>query len=136
MAAIQSNNREQQDKVKILLTDNVNKFFNFSGYCTYVSYEYSQISEANKTNKKIDYDKLITRFGCEKIDDDLLSRIVRITGKPVHPLICRGVFFSHRDLHQLLDNYEKGNKFYLYTGLGPTVGSLHLGHLIPLIMAK
>jgi tryptophanyl-tRNA synthetase len=34
-------------------------------------------------------------------------------------------------LDVLLDKYEAGEPFYLYTGRGPSSASLHLGHLIP-----
>jgi len=44
----------------------------------------------------IDYNKLIDQFGCTAIDDSLLERMERITGKPVHPWLRRGLFFSHR----------------------------------------
>jgi hypothetical protein len=37
-----------------------------------------------------------------------------------HRFLRRGVFFSHRDLNLLLDMYERGEKFYLYTGRGPS----------------
>lgn len=32
--------------------------------------------------------------------------------------------------------YEAGQKFYLYTGRGPSSDSLHLGHLIPFMFTK
>jgi tryptophanyl-tRNA synthetase len=35
----------------------------------------------------------------------------------------------------ILDEYEKGNKFFLYTGRAPS-GHTHLGHLIPWIFTK
>jgi len=41
------------------------------------------------------------------------------------------LFFSHRDFERVLNLYEEGTPFYLYTGLGPSSESLHLGHLIP-----
>jgi len=75
----------------------------------------------------IDYDKLIKEFGVQKIDKNLLERIKRHTGG-LHPMLRRSVFFSHRDLNWLLDEYEKGNKFFLYTGRGPS-GRIQLGHL-------
>jgi hypothetical protein len=84
----------------------------------------------------IDYDKLITLFGSQRIDQGLLDRIERVTGKKVHRFLRRGIFFSHRDLHQILDYYEKGIKFYLYTGRGPSSEALHLGHLIPFHFTK
>ncbi|CAH6420485.1 Hypothetical protein HVR_LOCUS1204 [uncultured virus] len=45
---------------------------------------------------------------------------------------------SHRDLDELLTAYEKGEKFYIYTGRGPSSGSLHIGHLnlISFLIAK
>lgn len=36
-----------------------------------------------------------------------------------------------RDLNTILDRYEQGKPFYLYTGRGPSSDSMHLGHLIP-----
>lgn len=79
----------------------------------------------------VDYDKLIDSFGCSKIDQALIDRIEKLTGHKAHRYLRRGYFFSHRDLNVLLDAYEKGEKFYLYTGRGPSSGSLHMGHLIP-----
>jgi tryptophanyl-tRNA synthetase len=60
----------------------------------------------------------------------------RLTGKVPHRFLRRGIFFSHRDLEHLLDLYEKGKKFYLYTGRGPSSEALHLGHLIPFQFTK
>ena len=74
----------------------------------------------------IDYDKLIQEFGTKKIDNKLKERIKKHT-KELHPYLERDIFFSHRDMNWLLDEYEKGNKFYLYTGRGPSEG-VHLGH--------
>ena len=41
-----------------------------------------------------------------------------------------------RDLHDILDAYEAGKPFYLYTGRGPSSEALHLGHLIPFMFTK
>jgi tryptophanyl-tRNA synthetase len=79
----------------------------------------------------IDYDKLIRDFGCSRIDEDLVARVERLTGRRAHRFLRRGLFFSHRDLTELLDAYERGQPFYLYTGRGPSSEALHLGHLIP-----
>lgn len=49
-----------------------------------------------KVAGKIDYDKLIERFGSEKITTELVDRIERITGKKAHRWLRRGYFFSHR----------------------------------------
>jgi len=46
---------------------------------------------------EIDYDKLIKRFGTEKISNELLQRIEKIAGES-HFMLRRGIFFSHRDL--------------------------------------
>ncbi|MEW6062955.1 MAG: tryptophan--tRNA ligase [Nanoarchaeota archaeon] len=83
---------------------------------------------------KIDYDKLIKEFGVEKINDALLKRIKKHT-KELHFMLRRKLFFAHRDLNWLLDEYEKGNKFFLYTGRAPS-GPVHIGHLIPWIFTK
>ena len=50
-------------------------------------------------------------------------------------MLRRGVFFSHRDLNLILENYEKGKEFFLYTGRGPS-GHTHIGHLVPWVFAK
>jgi len=50
-------------------------------------------------------------------------------------MLRRDIFFSHRDLDWILNKYENGEKFFLYTGRGPS-GHTHLGHLIPWIFTK
>lgn len=75
----------------------------------------------------INYEKLINEFGIKKIDEKLIKRIEKLAGE-VHPFIKRGIFFAHRDLEKILDAYEKGEKFFLYTGIGPS-GPIHLGHI-------
>ena len=87
-------------------------------------------------DKGVDYDKLIEQFGSQKIDQKLLDRMERLTGKKPHPWLRRGIFFSHRDLKQILDNYENGKMFYLYTGRGPSSEAMHMGHLIPFMFTK
>ncbi len=75
----------------------------------------------------IDYDKLVVEFGVSKIDEKMLERIKKHTGE-IHFMLRRKIFFANRDLKWLLDEYEQGNKFFLYTGRGPS-GPVHLGHL-------
>jgi len=75
----------------------------------------------------VDYGKIVREFGISKIDDRLLQRIKKHT-KDLHFMLKRGVIFAHRDLNWLLDEFEKGNRFFLYTGCGPS-GPIHLGHL-------
>jgi tryptophanyl-tRNA synthetase len=82
----------------------------------------------------IDYDKLIKQFGTQKISNDLLLKLQKVTGED-HFMLRRGVFFSHRDLNLILENYEKGKEFFLYTGRGPS-GHTHIGHLVPWVFAK
>jgi tryptophanyl-tRNA synthetase len=87
---------------------------------------------------KVDYDKLIKDFGTEKIDQKLMQRLeqhAKHKGLGLHHFLRRGIFFSHRDMKWILDEYEKGNKFYLYTGRGPS-GDVHLGHLVPWMFTK
>jgi tryptophanyl-tRNA synthetase len=91
---------------------------------------------AAKDGGKIDYDKLIDKFGCQRLDQTLIDRVHRLTGRPPHVFLRRGVFFAHRDFNEILDAYEKGKKFYLYTGRGPSSEALHLGHLVPFMFTK
>lgn len=44
----------------------------------------------------IDYDKLIDQFGTRRVDAALLERFEKLTGHRPHPLLRRGMFFSHR----------------------------------------
>lgn len=81
----------------------------------------------------IDYDELQRKFGTTPIDDALLNRLSKYG--ELHPMLRRGIFYSHRDLNVLLDKYDKGNKFMLYTGRGPS-GNTHLGHMMPWIFNK
>ncbi|KAL4237252.1 Tryptophan--tRNA ligase [Mactra antiquata] len=91
---------------------------------------------ASKSATGIDYGKLIKRFGSQKVDDELIQRMEKVTGKPVHHLLRRGIFFSHRDMHLILNLYEQKKPFFLYTGRGPSSEAMHLGHLIPFIFTK
>jgi tryptophanyl-tRNA synthetase len=77
---------------------------------------------------------LIREFGTEPLTDDLLKRIAEHTGK-LDLQLRRKLFFSHRDLDIVLDLYERGTKFVLYTGRGPS-GPVHIGHLVPWIFTK
>jgi len=89
-----------------------------------------------KSDTIIDYEKLIIQFGSSKIDNELIARFERITGKPAHRFLRRNIFFSHRDLDKILTMYENGEKFYLYTGRGPSSDALHIGHTIPFYFTK
>jgi tryptophanyl-tRNA synthetase len=81
-----------------------------------------------------EYKRLVKEFGLNPLNHELLERIKKHT-KELHFMLRRGVFFAHRDLNWLLDEYEKGNKFFLYTGRGVS-GNTHIGHLVPWIFTK
>jgi tryptophanyl-tRNA synthetase len=90
---------------------------------------------------KIDYNKLVKKFGSKLIDPATMQLLHDETvGKgrvPVlHRFLRRGMFFSHRDLDTLLEGVRSGKPVYLYTGRGPSSGSMHLGHLIPFLFTK
>ncbi|KAJ3327937.1 tryptophan--tRNA ligase [Blyttiomyces sp. JEL0837] len=95
-----------------------------------------QGAEVDGKLESIDYDKLIDQFGTRRIDADLIARFERLTGVKAHPFLRRGLFFSHRDLASILDRFERGKPFYLYTGRGPSSGSMHTGHMIPFMFCK
>jgi len=82
----------------------------------------------------IDYAKLIDKFGTSVINERLIQKLTDFTGDN-HNFLKTRFFFSHRDLDVILKQYESGNKFYLYTGRGPS-GPVHLGHLMPWIFTR
>jgi tryptophanyl-tRNA synthetase len=83
---------------------------------------------------KIDYEKLTREFGTQPLTPELLERIRKFTGT-LHPQLERRIFFSHRDLDWILQRYEAGERFVLYTGRGPS-GPVHIGHMAPWIFTK
>lgn len=88
------------------------------------------------------YDDIIKNFGVTKIDQTLINQFETITNTKAHKWLRRGIFFAHQDINLLLDNYQKDNQFYLYTGRGPSKASsgehngMHLGHLLPFQFTK
>ena len=83
---------------------------------------------------EVDYDKLIKEFGVKSLDDKILQRLENHT-KDLHYFLKRKIFFAHTYFDNILEQVEKGNKFYLYTGRAPS-GPVHLGHLVPWIFCK
>ncbi|MEM1583955.1 MAG: tryptophan--tRNA ligase [Nitrososphaerota archaeon] len=83
---------------------------------------------------EVDYNKLVEKFGTSIIDDRLMERFVSVAGED-HHLLRRRIFFSHRDLDRILDDYESGKGFFLYTGRGPS-GPMHIGHIIPFYFTR
>ncbi|MDE1860580.1 MAG: tryptophan--tRNA ligase [Candidatus Micrarchaeota archaeon] len=82
----------------------------------------------------VDYEATMHKFGIEPISEEARKRIIDHAGS-LHPLISRNIYFGQRDLKWLLDEYDKGNEFYIYTGIAPS-GSMTIAHLIPFMMAK
>ena len=69
---------------------------------------------------RVDYDRLRELFGTQEITVDLLDRLRRLAGGELHPLLARGIYYTHRDLPTLLDAFEAGRPFFLYSGRGPS----------------
>lgn len=84
----------------------------------------------------IDYGRLIDRFGTKYLDEALLQRFEALIGQKLHVFLRRGIVFSHRDFSNILDQYERGEPFYIYTGRGPSSSSMHLGHMVPFLFCK
>ncbi|HLN50820.1 MAG: tryptophan--tRNA ligase [Thermoplasmata archaeon] len=78
---------------------------------------------------RIDYDRLRELFGTQEITPALLDRLRTLAGGELHPLLSRGIYYSHRDLVPLLDGFAAGRPFFLYSGRGPS-GPLHTSHLV------
>lgn len=76
------------------------------------------------------------KFGSSKIDSELINRFENVIKKKVHHFLRRGIVFSHRDLSAILNQFEAGKPFYLYTGRGPSSDSMHIGHLVPFMFCK
>ena len=83
---------------------------------------------------QVDYDRLIEMFGTQPITRELEERLYRLAGES-HYMVRRRVFFSHRDLDLVLEDYEAGRGFFLYTGRGPS-GPMHIGHIVPFYFTK
>ncbi len=82
----------------------------------------------------VNYDDLVKKFGITPISGELKDRIKKDAGD-LHFMIRRGIYFAQRDLPWLLDKYENGEKFYIYTGIAPS-GGMTIAHLLPFIMAQ
>ena len=82
----------------------------------------------------VDYDRLIRDFGTQPIAGPLAKRLEEIMGDAAY-LIRRHIFFSHRDLNLVLDDYSKGKGLFLYTGRGPS-GPMHIGHILSFYFTK
>jgi tryptophanyl-tRNA synthetase len=83
----------------------------------------------------VDHDRLREQFGAQPITDALKDEIRDIAGTELPPLLSRGVYYSHRDLAELLRKYRAGERFVLYSGRGPS-GPLHTAHLMAFDLAR
>jgi tryptophanyl-tRNA synthetase len=84
---------------------------------------------------KIDYQRLKERFGTQDLTPALLDQIKTRAGGELHPLLARGIYFSHRDLGDTLQKAAHGHPFFLYSGRGPS-GPLHTSHLMPFELCR
>jgi tryptophanyl-tRNA synthetase len=84
---------------------------------------------------RVDYARLRELFGTQELDAPLLERLRAMAGADLPPLLSRGIYYSHRDLGWILDQYQKGNPFFLYSGRGPS-GPLHTSHLVPFDLCR
>ncbi|ELY43807.1 tryptophan--tRNA ligase [Natronorubrum tibetense] len=78
---------------------------------------------------EVDYDKLLERFGADPLTDEQIARF------PDHPLLRRRTFYAGRDVDRYLEAAASGDPHALVTGRGPS-GPMHLGHVLPLYLAK
>ncbi len=78
---------------------------------------------------RIDYARLRELFGTQEVTPQLLAKVHHTVGGDLHPLLSRGIYYSHRDLGPLLDGFVNGRPFFLYSGRGPS-GPLHTSHLV------
>ena len=78
----------------------------------------------------VDYSKLIKEFGTTHISEKIKQKLEK-----THPLLRRGIYFSHRDFDKWLEEHSKGKRVSVITGRGPSE-KMHLGHLVPFLVAK
>src|SRR5256712_10440238 len=83
---------------------------------------------------EVDYDRLIRDCGPQPIAGQLAKRLEGILGDAAY-LVRRQVFFSHRDLALVLDDYDKGKGFFLYTGRGAS-GPMPIGRILSFYFTK
>jgi tryptophanyl-tRNA synthetase len=77
----------------------------------------------------VDHDRLRVQFGALSLTPEIQAELRALAGGDLPPLLTRGVYYSHRDLVELLQQYRKGQRFFLYSGRGPS-GPLHTAHLM------
>lgn len=86
--------------------------------------------EAEGSFSEHDYENLIKQFGTKRLDSSITSKM-----KKVPLLVRRGWYYSHRDMDKFLEAFNTNKKVSLVTGRGPS-DRMHIGHIIPLLLAK
>jgi len=84
----------------------------------------------------INYDHVISQFGCQKLTKEHVEDFKKIMGQEPHRFLRRNLAFAHRDFEKIMDCIKNHEKFFIYTGRGPSSLSMHLGHAIPFIFCK
>ncbi len=83
----------------------------------------------------VDYNALISLFELDVVTTEVKNLFQEVFGEE-HYLISRGIFYAHRFLRlALLDLKYSRAKVYIFTGRGAS-GPMHIGHLIPVNLAK
>ena len=109
---------------------------NSIGPINHISIMATKLADATDKAAEMTDERLIKDFGCEPLDNAILERWEKVTGKKPHMFMRRGLYFAHRELKQILDAKEQGKPIFIYTGRGPSSDALHLGHLCPFIINK
>ena len=78
----------------------------------------------------VDYERLIKEFGTSHLPENIKKKLSK-----AHPILRRGIYFSHRDFDKWIESAEKGKRVSILTGRGPSE-KMHLGHLVPFLAAK
>ncbi|MBI4148213.1 tryptophan--tRNA ligase [Candidatus Woesearchaeota archaeon] len=81
----------------------------------------------------VDYERLVTQFGTQKIDEPLHRKLLSYGKAPA--ALRRKFWYSHRDLNFALQEFDRKQGFFLYTGRAPS-GPMHIGHILPFTLAK
>ena len=79
---------------------------------------------------EVDYEKLSKQFGTNGIPKNILEKL-----KKTHPILWRGIYFSHREFDSWLKDAEAGKNVSILTGRGPSE-KMHFGHLVPFLATK
>ncbi|KAI5150223.1 tryptophanyl-tRNA synthetase [Enteropsectra breve] len=95
--------------------------------------------EAEKDGEEmvtINYDHIVTQFGCQKFTEQNNKDLEELIQKPSHLFLRRNLAFAHRDFARILEAVKSGEKFFLYTGRGPSSSSMHIGHTLPFELCR